>query len=265
MATTQTISPDPALEAHVFWFKHRRQIVIAIVAVIVAGLVYGAYWLYADRRDRSAAAALALARDPAAYQQVINQYGSTDAGKTAYLLMAEAQRKDGKYADSNATLQKFVEQNPKHELAPIAKTGIAANLQSLGRIDEALAAYQRVAADYPKSFVAPQALIAQLTILKQKGQIDAARRIAETLVSQYRDSIWSSEAMQQLRQLKPVTPPGSAPGLPGGPALGSQPPNAPPPMLARPPGPPAQAASAPPPGAPPAPSASAPKTAPKKP
>ena len=267
MATTETISRDPALEAHVFWFRYQRQILMAVAVVLLLAIGFGAYWLYSDRREASAEALLASAHDAAGYQQVISRYESTPAGATAYLLLAEAQRKDGKYADSNATLQKFIDKNPRHELTSAARMGTAANLQLLGKTDEALAAFQRVASDYPKSYLAPLALISQVPALKAKGQTDAARRVCETIVSQYRQSIWSNEAMSQLRQLKPPTPPEAAPGLPGAPTLGNQPSNAPPPMLARPPSAPMPAVSAPPAGAAPAPSGAAPKakTSPSKP
>ena len=265
MATTQTLSRDPTLEAHVFWFNYRRQILMAVAVVLVAGLVYGGYWLYSNRREASAEALLAKAHGAAAYQQLIAHYENTPAGATAYLLLAEEQRKDGKYAEANTTLQKFIDKNPRHELTPAARMGIGTNLQSLGRTDEALAAFQRVATDYPKSYLAPLALISQLPILKAKGQTDAARRACETIVSQYRQSIWANEAMQQLRQLKPATPAGAAPGLPGGPGLSNQPTNAPPPMLARPPSVPEPSVAAAP-AAPPAPSGAASvKPAPKKP
>lgn len=224
---------------------------MSIGLIVLALLGYGAYWLYTDRRDAAAAAALAKAHDAAGYQQVINQYESTNSGATAYLLLADAQRKAGKYADANTTLQKFIDKHPKHELVPTARMAIAANLQSLGQIDEAQAMYQRVAGDYPKSFEAPAALIAQVAMLKAKGQNDAARRACDTILTQYRDSNWASEAMQQLRMLKPAESPAPAPGLPGAPAtLGGQKPGtsgAPPPMLARPPAaaPPASSAAAP--------------------
>ena len=250
MPTATTISRDPRVEAHVFWFKHRREILLGIVAVVTALLVYGGFWLYSDRREAAASASLSGARDAGGYQQVISRYENTPAGASAYLLLADAQRKDAKYADANATLQKFIDKHPKHELVTAARMAIAANLQSLGRMDEALSAYQRVAADYPKSYLAPLALVSQITIFKTKSQNDAARRACETILTQYRDSIWANEAMQQLRQLKPATPPGLAPGMPGAPSLGSQP-SGPPPMLARPPAAPAASAAAPP--APPAP------------
>ena len=262
MPTVSTISRDPTLEAHMFWFKHRREILMAIGVVIFVLLAYGGYWLYSDRRDTAASALLASSHDAAGYQQVIARFENTKSGATAYLLLADAQKKEGKFAEANTTLQKFFDKHPKHELAPTARTAIAGNLLSLGRLDEALATYQRVAADYPKSYEAPFALISQVTICKTKGQNDAARRACETILSQYPRSIWASEAVQQLRALKPATPPGAAPGLPGPPTLGGQQ-QAPPPMLARPPGAPPPSAAAP--SAPPAPANPPPPPPPKKP
>jgi tetratricopeptide (TPR) repeat protein len=238
MPVASTLSQDPALEAHLFWFRYRRELLMAIGIIVLALLVFAGYWLYQNRRDAAAAELLAGAHDANAYQQVIDRYENTDAGATAYLLLADADRKAAKYAEANAVLQKFIEKHPKHDFVATARTAIAANLISLGRNDEALAAYQRVAADYPMSFEAPFALMSQVTLLKAKNQNDAARRICETVLTQYRDSIWASQAMQELRMLKPpeIEP---APGLPAGPALGGQGPNAPPPMLARPPAAPA--------------------------
>ncbi len=264
MPATQTpIRRDPALEAHVFWVKHQREILIALGVVLVALLGYAGFWLYSDRREAAAATHLANAKDAASYQQVISQYQTTKAGATAYLLLAEAQRKDGKYADANATLQQFIDKYPKHELTASARLAMAGNLQSLGKIDEALAQYQRVAADYPKTYAAPMALISQVQILKTKGQADAARRACETILSEHRESIWANEAAQQLRELKPPTPPGAAAGLPGGPSLGGQTSGAPP-LLARPPSAPAPAGP-PTGGAAPSPAANAKSSPPKKP
>ena len=123
---------------------------------------------------------------------------------------------------------------------------MAANLESMGKADEALTIYQQVASAYPNSFNAPLALLSQVYILKAKNRTEDARKICETVLTQYRTSFWAGEAMQQLRMLKPTTSSTAAPG--GGPTV--------PPMLAVPPAP------APAPQAPPAPNA---PPAPKKP
>ena len=135
-------------------------------------------------------------------------------------------------------LQTFIAKYPQHELVSTARMAMAANLESLGKTDEALAMYQQIASTYPNSFNAPMALFSQVYILKAKNRNDDARRICETILTQYRTSIWAGEAMQQLRLLKPS----------GSPAPGPAQTATAPPLLARPPAPaPPPAPQAPPP------------------
>ena len=56
---------------------------------------------------------------------------------------------------------------------------MAANLDSMGKTDEALAMYQQIASDYPNSYTAPLAMLSQVYILKAKNRNDDARRICE--------------------------------------------------------------------------------------
>ena len=95
---------------------------------------------------------------------------------------------------------------------------MAANLDSMGKTDEALAMYQQIASAYPNSYTAPLAMLSQVYILKAKNRNDDARRICETVLTQYRTSFWAGEAMQQLRLLKPITtstpPPAAVPNVP---------------------------------------------------
>jgi tetratricopeptide (TPR) repeat protein len=84
---------------------------------------------------------------------------------------------------------------------------MAANLEAMGRSDEAQAAYQQIATTYPNSFNAPLALLSQVYILKVKNKNDEARRICETILTQYRTSFWAGQAMQELRLLKPSSTP----------------------------------------------------------
>jgi hypothetical protein len=61
-------------------------------------------------------------------------------------------------------------------------------------------------------------MLSQVYILKSKNRNDDARRVSETILTQFRTSFWASEAMQQLRLLKPITastpPPAAAPAVP---------------------------------------------------
>ena len=236
MPTAPPPSRDVAIETRFFWERFKKQITAALLIVLLAVVAFTGYRFYSDRRVAAASASLASARSAQEYQRVIDGYPNTPAAADAYLLLAEAQRNEKKFAEANKTLETFIAKYPQHEFVSTAKMAMAANLESMGKADEALVMYQQIASTYPASFNAPMALLSQVYILKAKNRNDDARRICETILTQYRTSFFAGEAMQQLRILKPVGP--STPGPAGAPTV--------PPMLAIPP-------AAPAPQAPPAP------------
>jgi tetratricopeptide (TPR) repeat protein len=224
MPTAPPPSRDVALETRVFWERFKKEITAALLIVLLVVIAYTGYRFYSDRHTAAASALLAGAKNAQQYQQVIEQYPNTAAAADAYILLAEAQRNEKKFAEANTTLQTFLAKYPQHELLSTARMAMAANLESLGKTDEALAMYQQIASTYPNSFNAPMALLSQVYILKAKNRNDDARRICETILTQYRTSIWAGEAMQQLRFLKPS----------GSPAPGPAQTATAPPLLARP-------------------------------
>ena len=186
-----------------FWERFKRQIIAALIIVLVGIIGFGAYRFYIDRKAAAASALLASAKSADAYQQVIADYPNTPAAADAYLLLAEARRKEKKFTEANTTLQTFIDKNPNHELVSTARMAMAANLESMGKNDEALSMYQQIASTYPNSFNAPLALLSQVYLLKSKNQTEEARRVCETILTRYRESFWAGEAAQELRLLKP--------------------------------------------------------------
>ncbi len=235
MATAPPPSRDVALETVVFWDRFKKPIIAALSIALVAVIIFAAYRFYADRRAAAASAELASAKSAEEYQQVITRYSSTPAAADAYILLAEAQRKEKKFEEANKTLETFMAKYPTHEFLSTAKMAVAANLESMGKADEALTMYQQIASTYPNGYAAPLAMLSQVYILKAKNRNDDARRICETILTQYRTSFWAGEAMQQLRLLKPITESTPAPTAP--PIV--------PPMLAAPAAPAPQAPPAP--------------------
>jgi TolA-binding protein len=217
MPTAPPVSTqDPALEAHVLWWKYRTELIAALLILALALAGFGGYRLFKERRASTAADALARAKNIPDYQQVIDQYGDTPAGATACILMAEAQRNEKKFAEANTTLHTFVDKHPTNDFVPTAEMAVAANLESMGKPDEALAQYQQVAAKYPKNFNAGLALISEVTLLVAKNRDDEARRVCERIMTDYRESFWARQAAQELRSLKPAAEPAPAPnpGIP---------------------------------------------------
>jgi tetratricopeptide (TPR) repeat protein len=239
-------STDPVLETQVFWERHQKKVFAALFFALFAVAAWGAYRIYTERREAAAAGLLASAKSAPDFQKVVAQYSGTPAGASAYLFLAEEQRKEKKFTEANATLQSFLDKNPKHELRGSARMAMAANLEALGKPEEALAAYQRLASEDPQGYTAPLAMISQVHILKEKNQVDQARRVCETILTKYRESLVANEATRQLRLLKggePAQPPSSA-------ADAAIP--APPVTNVAPVAPPAAAPAAPPAAAPPA-------------
>ena len=247
-----TLSTDEsALEREVFWERYKKEVMAVLILALLSVAVFGGYKLYSDRRENSAAAALAGAKSQADFQKVIADYSSTAAGASAYLLLADAQRNEKKFAEANTTLQTFLDKFPNHELSGTARLAMAGNLEALGKNEEALTAYQRLVAADPRGFTAPIALYSQIHLFKQKKQIEEARRVCEMIMTQYRESRLAPDAGYQLRLLKVPDAPAPTPA----------------PVTSAPP-PPAAAPSAPPPAqsvapaAPPAPKASVPPAKP---
>jgi TolA-binding protein len=251
---TDQPSTDAAIEAQVFWLRFQKEIAAVLIILILAIVGFAGYRFYTDRRNSRAAELLGKAKNPQDYQAVITQYPATSAGASAYLLVAETQRNEKKFAEANATLQTFIEKYPEHDFAPTARLSMAANLESMGKNDEALVIYQQVATRYPSTYAAPLALISEVPLLKAQNRIDDARRVCEEILTKYRmpgqqveattrddriETIWAGEAMRQLRSLKPPEQPKPAP------AAGNLPLNPPgpgvPPMIAAPSAPPAAA------------------------
>ncbi len=206
MPTVPPPSRDAALETRVFWERFKIEIIVALLIALLAIVGFGAYRFYSDQRSSSASALLGKASKAEDYQQVIAQYPNTPAGADAYLLLAQAQRDEKKFTDANATLDLFIAKHPDHEFVATAQMAMAANLESMGKTDETLARYQKIAATYPKNFNAPLALFSQVHILKAKNQIQEARLVCEKILTDYRDSFWTSEAARELRLLKPIGP-----------------------------------------------------------
>jgi predicted negative regulator of RcsB-dependent stress response len=260
MATASPTTTDPSVEAHVFWIRYQKEIAAALIIAILGMIGYTGYRFYSNKRDSKAADLLGAAKSAEEFQAVITGYSGTPAGASAHLLLAEKQRDEKKFTESNANLQAFIDQNPEHEFAPTAQLMMAANLEGMGKNDEALATYQQVATKYPTSYSAPLAMISQVPLLKAKGRIADARRVCEDILTKYRmpgqqaeagqdnrtETVWAAEAMRHLRELKPPEQPTAAGPAAGAPGV--------PPMIAA----PSAAPAAPAPAVPPRPSTGAP-------
>ena len=227
MATLTT--PETMQDREVFWERYKKEVMAVLIVALLAAGGFGGYKIYSDRQANTAASVLASARTAADFQKVIVEYPATAAGASAYLLLADAQRNEKKFAEANTTLQTFLDKFPKHELTGTARLAIAGNLEALGKKDEALTTYQRLVAADPHGFAAPVALYSEIHLLKEKKQIQEARRVCETIMTQYRESRLAPDAAYQLRLLKVDDASAPSPSSTVAPAPPAAAPSAPPP------------------------------------
>src|SRR5215471_14497529 len=108
MPTAPPPSRDVALETRFFFERFKKEITAVLIVALVALLGFTGYRYYSDRRSAAASASLAGAKTAQEYQQVIARYPNTPAAADAYLLLAERQRNEKKFADANITLQAFI-------------------------------------------------------------------------------------------------------------------------------------------------------------
>lgn len=233
MPTATPSTSDAKIETQIFWIRFHKEIVAALILLVLGAIGYAGYRFYSQHQEDAAAALLATAKKPEDYGQVITKYPNTAAGASACVFLAEQQRSEKNFIGANISLKEFITKHPQHELVGAARLAMAANLESLGKPDDALLMYQSAAASNPRNYTAPIALMSQVRLLKEKKQTDEARRICEKVIAEHSDSYWANDAFRQLQELKPATPqipPGLGGLVPGAPG--------PPPLIARPPSPP---------------------------
>lgn len=202
-ATTPPSSPPPEeFDPLVFWIKHKNQILMYTTMLVVALALYFAYWTYQTKTRENSEAALANAKSADDYKKVADSYARSAAAANALLLLADKQREEGKLDESNATLKSFIERFPKHNLISGAYASLAANLELQGKLDEALLNYKKLTMSFPTSFSAPAAYVAQGRILEQQGKTEDARHAYETVMTQFSESPFQSEAMRLMGKMK---------------------------------------------------------------
>src|SRR4029450_7826663 len=108
-------------------------IIGAAIVVLLAGIAFTGSRFYSDRRAAAASAALANANTAQEYEKIMARVANTPAAADAYILLAEAQRKERKFAEANKTLETFIAKYPQHELGTKAQMAMAANLESMGK------------------------------------------------------------------------------------------------------------------------------------
>src|SRR5262249_21375753 len=94
---TSTPPADTGFDPLVFWFHHKNKILI-LVALLALGLASWGISEYARTQNDAAAQDMFAKADSAdAYRKVISQYSSSKSAASAYLMLGQKLREEGKF------------------------------------------------------------------------------------------------------------------------------------------------------------------------
>jgi tetratricopeptide (TPR) repeat protein len=195
--TRHELKEDPLLRetAHVAEFaaKHARLLMGGAVIVIV--VVLGAVFMRASARRAEDRAGEQLAQAlvdveqgnlTVAAQRLEDLVGSSagaPSGKQGILILGDIRYALGNYVESEKLFRQAMDVYGESGLeGRVARRGLAASLENLGRHDEAAALYQGLAADAPTAEARGDLLVAAAGSLARAGKSEEARGIYDRLV-----------------------------------------------------------------------------------
>jgi TolA-binding protein len=151
-----------------------------------------------DTARATAATALETARGLT--NELVDQHGSTSAGRLGAYLRGTLALRQGQPAEAVTLLQAFVDDNPRHALVPSALAALAAAQEDAGDVAGAETTLRRVADGTWEMYPAAAALMDLARFYDRQGRRAEARAIYERLTSEdaFTDSPYASTARREL-------------------------------------------------------------------
>ena len=135
------------------------------------------------------------------YLTVRSQYPNTPAAERALILAAGAFFTEGRHGDAQSRFEQYLKSYPTGAMRPIASLGVAACLDEMNKLDDALAGYQGVVSSYGTDPVAHQAKLAMAVVYQARKQPAQAVKIYEELSRAVPPTPLNSEARLLLDEL----------------------------------------------------------------
>src|SRR5260221_6692474 len=163
----------PLAERLWIWFDtYKRQLVIGVGVLVVAGLVV--WFILWQREQKQIDAGTALSQVTTsqlegtspkteaaqAYLNVAKQYPNSISGSRALLMAAGALFTDGKYAEAQAQFERFIREYQGSPFMGEALLGVAACLDAQGKAEQSVNAYKDLVSRHSTESFIPQAKFA---------------------------------------------------------------------------------------------------------
>ena len=201
-----------ALEATDFLQRNRMWVVSGIVGVVLV-IAVSTVWIKDQRAGRSAAwdllAEATIAeregetdRAERLYEEVIENFGRTEARIMAGTSLGDLQFTEGKFDEAMEIYQDVLDRVGDDPLVAFAAyNGVGACLEEQGKYEEAAIHHRSYAEAYPRSPFAPEALSDAARCFVQADRIEEAKTTLEELVRAYPKSQVAYQARSLLKML----------------------------------------------------------------
>lgn len=212
--------PDPFMvfvgKTMTFAKTYQQQIIMAVIAVVLVALVFfGVIYFRQKSEDRAAAlfgkavvkyqgvmqskpGFAAYEEVKADFRAVIDQYGSTGAGRAALIKYADICFEMKQYDETIDAYQKalaaFTDQN---DFTGLINNGLAYAYEARGDMDEAEKYFNRVLAD-PHAVAKDHVLFNLARIYEKQGRTDQRAEALKRLVTEYPESIFYQPAKEKM-------------------------------------------------------------------
>jgi TolA-binding protein len=208
-------APEDSVELYrvMDWFQANRKAVIVVVAIaVVVGVGIGIYFWNQNAQELAANNALSKIKMPANeagekamsaddYLKVATDYPGTRAAARALLIGGGIQFDTGKFEQSQATFEKFLQAYPESQLASEAALGVASSLEAQGKTAEAAARYADVLKRPYAGAVQPQTQSALARCDLALNKPEQALNLYEELARANNNDTWTAEAKIQAHEV----------------------------------------------------------------
>ena len=161
------------------WFdNHKKQTVQGATAVVLIGVVVAyLFWNQGQKEDNANRELSKLMNSQAnadGFLRLVGQYPNTIAGGNALLMAGRILFLTGRYPEAQSQFQKFRQNYRTSPFADAASLGVAACLDAMGKMDDAIGAYESLIQSHPHEMVVIQCQFALARLYESQNKLDKA-------------------------------------------------------------------------------------------